>query len=229
MTERGQLRDGKPLAEFRRLLPRRPTIIEIGAHDGSTTAGFRRVFPRARILAFEPEPRAIAKFKAHPRLRGVTLLECAVGDRTGETTFYRSGGRPPGWTGDDWDASGSIREPTGVTAAHRWISFDHMTVPVVRLDDAVTRDAFDTIDLIWADVQGAEDAVIRGAADTLRRTRYLYTECIDREEYSGQIGLRELYGLLPDFEVVELFLCDVLLRNRTTPPAKRWPSFSWPW
>jgi hypothetical protein len=40
-------RDGKPLQEFKALLRRRPTIIEVGAHDGSATLGFQRLFPRA--------------------------------------------------------------------------------------------------------------------------------------------------------------------------------------
>jgi FkbM family methyltransferase len=228
MHERLNLRDGLPLQEFRRLLPRRPNIIEVGAHAGSTTIGFRRLFPRARILAFEPEPRAVAKFKAQPALKDVTLLECAVGDRTGEATFHRSGGRPPGHAGEDWDASGSIRQPTGATTAHPWLTFDHaMTVPLVRLDDVVARHGFDGIDLIWADVQGAEEDLIRGAAETMRKTRYFYTECTSHEEYRGQIGLGQLCALLPDFEIVELFRHDVLLRNRTIPPLGRWPILRW--
>jgi Methyltransferase FkbM domain len=115
---RSACRDGKPLPEFKALLPRRPTIIEVGAHDGSTTVGFRRLFPRARILAFEPEPRAIAKFRARAELRDVTLLECAVADRDGQAIFHQCSERPPGYTGDDWDASGSIRKPTGVITAY---------------------------------------------------------------------------------------------------------------
>jgi FkbM family methyltransferase len=119
MTERGQVRDGKPLAEFRQILPRRPTIIEIGAHDGSTTEGLRNLFPRARIMASEPEPSAIAKFKARPQLKGIQLVEGAVGAQNGTVNFYRSGGRPPEYPGvEDWDASGSIRAPAAVTISH---------------------------------------------------------------------------------------------------------------
>jgi FkbM family methyltransferase len=226
VSARATLRDGKPLHEFKQLLPRRPTIVEVGAHDGSTTLGFRRMFPRARILAFEPEPRAIAKFRSRPELRDVTLLECAVADRNGEAAFYQCGGRPPGYAGDDWDASGSIREPTGAITAHPWMTFDRqITVPVVRLDDALDQHGLETIDLIWADVQGAEEDLIRGALHTLKRTRYLYTECTEGEDYSGQIGLREICGMLPDFDISELFMYDVLLRNKSMPPMKSWKSW----
>jgi 2-O-methyltransferase len=220
--DRTKLRDGKPLQEFRRLLPRRPTIIEIGAHDGSTTEGLRRLFPRGRILAFEPEPRAIVKFRARPALKAVTLVESAVSDRNGETIFYCSGGRPPGYVGDEWDASGSIRKPTGVISAYPWIAFNRqIVVPVVPLDDEVKRQQIDAVDLIWVDVQGAEKDVIRGASETLKRTHYLYTECIDYEEYENQLGLQELRDLLPDFEVIEVFAYDVLLKNKHR-PAARW-------
>jgi FkbM family methyltransferase len=224
MTESRQLRDGKPLAEFRQVLPRRPTIIEIGAHDGSTTEGFRLLFPRARIVAFEPEPRAIAKFKARPLLKGIQLVECAVGAQTGTANFYRSGGWPSEYAGiDDWDASGSIRTPAAVTVSHPWLRFDEqITVPITRLDDEIERQRIDLIDLIWADVQGAEEDLIRGAPNALRRTRYFYTEYADREEYRGQITLSDICDLLADFEVVELFTYDVLFRNKNIPGSGLW-------
>jgi FkbM family methyltransferase len=223
---RSAYRDGKPLPEFKSLLPRRPTIIEVGAHDGSTTVGFRRLFPRARILAFEPEPRAIAKFRARAELRDVTLLECAVADRGGQATFHQCSGRPPGYTGDDWDASGSIRKPTGVITAYPWMTFDReITIQVVRLDDVARN--IDAIDLIWADVQGAEEDLIRGAAETLKRTRFFYTECLESGDYDGQIGLSEICALLPEFEIVEVFAYDVLFRNAALPQARSWWPRSW--
>src|SRR3978361_1302916 len=55
-------------------------IIEIGANDGSHTFEFLRLFPKARIYAFEPDPRALSKFKLriadHP---SDTLSELAIG------------------------------------------------------------------------------------------------------------------------------------------------------
>jgi hypothetical protein len=39
-------------------------ILEISAHHGEYTAQFLKNFPCAKIYAFEPEPRAISKFRA---------------------------------------------------------------------------------------------------------------------------------------------------------------------
>jgi FkbM family methyltransferase len=223
MDNRSSLRDGIPTAEFKRLLRKQPNIIEVGAHDGSTTESFRSLFPLARIVAFEPEPRAVAKFKSRPALRNVTLIERAVGDRNGEATFYRSGGHAPGHDTTDWDASGSLHAPDTLKTTHQWLTFDRqMTVPIVRLDDAIAGEHIDIVDLIWADVQGAERNLIRGAAETLKRTRYFYTECTDRGDYEGQIGLHDMCALLPGFEIVEVFAYDVLFRNKS-----RWLHPAW--
>ena len=70
------------------------------------------------------------------------------------------------------------------------------------------------IDFIWADVQGAEGDMIRGGQRALAKTRFLYTEYCNRELYEGQLSLRQMLGLLPEFEVVRRFPNDVLLENR---------------
>jgi len=209
------MRDGKPVREFEQLLRKRPVILEVGANDGSHTCEFLGAFPSATILAFEPEPRAIAKFKAR-RLPGVRLFEHAIGARTGETVFYRSGGKSPRFPQfGDWDASGSIREPAFHLERHPWCTFERrMTVPISTLDAAVAPYGFKVIDLVWADVQGAEEDLVRGATETLKRTHYLYSEYSDKEMYRGQIGLSALCDLIPDFEVVETFRNDVLLKNK---------------
>jgi hypothetical protein len=64
-------------------------------------------------------------------------------------------------------------------------------------------------------VQGAEADLIAGAAESLKFTRYFYTEYNENEMYQGQVGLRKLMELLPDFELVVRFPDDVLLRNRS--------------
>jgi hypothetical protein len=53
----------------------------------------------------------------------------------------------------------------------------------------------------------------RGGLETLKRTRFFYTEWSDSELYEGQITLRQLQSLLPGFAVVKVFNEDVLLRN----------------
>ena len=83
-----------------------------------------------------------------------------------------------------------------------------------RLDTWAAEQAVDSIDFIWADVQGAEVDLIKGGRATLGKTRYFYTEYSNRELYAGQIDLKTLLKSLPEFEVVHRYETDVLLRNR---------------
>jgi hypothetical protein len=86
-------------------------------------------------------------------------------------------------------------------------------VPITRLDDWAARQGIGRIDLIWADVQGAESDLIEGASRTLADTRYFYTEYSNSEWYEGQADLRRLTQMLPDFELVRRYPMDALFRR----------------
>jgi len=192
-----------------------PVILELGANNGSHSSRFLSVFPKARLFCFEPDPRAIRKWRARMNNRG-ELVEAAVGAVDGPVTFYTSAGResvhPEGF-----DLAGSIRRPT-VLAEQRWsdIRFaeTQITVQCLRLDTFAKQKQLEKIDFIWCDVQGAENDVIVGGADTLARTGYFYTEYLQAEYYEGQTNLNGLIAMLPDFELIQLYKVDALFRKR---------------
>ena len=157
-----------------------PTILEIGCNDGDDTQEFLRVMPAAKIYCFEPDPRAVKRFKERmgSQLQKVKLFEIAVSNQTGQIDFHQSSGDelPHGRNlPDGWDLSGSIRRPKNHLIEHPWIKFEKtITVSTCRLDDWCVENGVKRIDFIWMDVQGAEGDVIAGAAKTLRHTRFLY-------------------------------------------------------
>ena len=114
----------------------------------------------------------------------------------------------------DWDYSGSIRKPKLHVQAYPWVKFERtITVPTRRLDTWAKAENLGQVDLIWADVQGAEVDLIAGGSETLRRTRYFYTEYSNEELYEGEITLEGILERLPEFEIVHRYQNDVLLRN----------------
>ena len=196
-----------------------PVILEIGCNDGGHTQWFLRIFDNPRIYCFEPDPRAVQRFKRRIGHReNVHLFELALSDSTGEIEFFQSSGtRPskPGGQPDDWDKSGSVRKPKDHLRVHPWVKFSEViTVPTMTLDDWCTSQGIEQIDFIWMDVQGAEMDVFRGAARTLERTHLLYTEYSNREMYKGQASLKVLLKHLSRFEVLVRFPEDVLLKHR---------------
>jgi len=198
-----------------------PFIIEIGAADGQTTEQFLEAMPRARITCFEPDPRPLAvlqrKFpEGHPQVgtHGIALSnEAAI------TSFHQSGGCIPHSTEpcrEDWYLSGSIQKPTGHLARDPWVKFPStIRIATVTLDWYLSElpDGVD-IDLCWMDVQGAEARVILGGQNTLRRTRWLYTEFYDEPQYERQPDLKGILSFLPDFDLVAVYADNALLRNR---------------
>jgi 2-O-methyltransferase len=196
-----------------------PLILDIGANDGSHTLEFLRLFSQARVCAFEPDQRALERFRAKVKSERVRHFDLAISDIDGTAEFHVSDGLPPGdeqsLRPGGWDLSGSIRKPKEHLVTHPWCTFNEtITVKTKRLDTWCREEGIESIDLIWADVQGAEENLIRGGTETLRRTRFLYTEYSDRELYEGQISLGEIRALLPNFEVLYRFDNDVLLKNR---------------
>lgn len=196
-----------------------PIILDIGANNGEQTMMFLGKFPECHVFSFEPDPRAIAKYRQRISDPRATLVEMAVGARIGTHTFYQSSGVRPDLRPEEmplgWDQSGSIRKPAYHLVAHPWVKFETtITVEVTTLDAWAATNGISAVDFIWADVQGAEEDLIAGARNTLAATRYLYTEYSNLELYEGEISLRQILAMLPDFELVKDYGNDVLLRNK---------------
>jgi FkbM family methyltransferase len=85
-------------AVLARLFPTEPprTIIEVGSHYGQDTIRLRKAFPKARIIAFEPDPRNIYQAKLARVHLHVEYVEAALSDTDGAATFHLSDGIPPG-------------------------------------------------------------------------------------------------------------------------------------
>ena len=84
----------------------------------------------------------------------------------------------------------------------------------MSLDSYCRSHELGAVDLIWADIQGAEGEMVRGGLETLSRTRYLYTEFSDDELYEGQATLAAADGTAAAaFRVLEMWDTDVLLEN----------------
>jgi FkbM family methyltransferase len=198
-----------------------PLILDVGCNDGGHTRWFTERFPRASVHAFEPDPRPCQRFRRTVRSKSVKLWNVALCAEDGEADFhmssgtYRHGMGNEGTHHGDWDQSGSLRRPRKHLDVFPGVKFDQtMRVRTMRLDTFIEQQKIDRIDLIWADVQGAEADLIAGGAQALARTRLLYTEYNEVEMYEGQLDLRRLLALLPDFEVVARYPEDVLLTNR---------------
>jgi FkbM family methyltransferase len=124
----------------------KPYILDIGAHIGLATLYFKKLYPDAEIVAFEPNPRyfnLLQKNIRQNRLTDVQLHQAAVSQKEGEITFYHTENN------SGWDAS--VIESMAPTPNPQSI-----TVQSVKLSHYINR----TVDLLKTDIEGAETLVL---------------------------------------------------------------------
>jgi FkbM family methyltransferase len=189
-----------------------PLVLDIGANNGRDSREFFLTFKNPTVYCFEPDLRAIRKFKNRLDYKNCKLFEVAISDRDGKANFFVSG---EGDMAGGWDGSSSLKKPIeknfeGITFKERRI------VRTVKLDSWIKENKISkVIDFIWTDVQGAEKEVIKGGIKTLtNQTKYFYTEVGNDQGYEGAPKLNDILKLLPSFELVKDFGGDVLLKNK---------------
>jgi FkbM family methyltransferase len=212
-------KDLKPL--FRNVYGRyqRRCTLEIGANSGVDTLMLLSLDRFADIHCFEPEPRAIKRWRKNVRNKRAILHEIALSNETGTATFHPSGGYPGGqWANyGDWDMSGSLLPFDRHQENSPWMEpREPYTVQTITLDEwaAANLPSRYVVQFAWVDVQGAEALVLQGAQETLKRICYWYCECDPRPNYHNQATKEELVALLSGFELVKEFPgFNLLFRN----------------
>jgi FkbM family methyltransferase len=139
-----------------RMAPVGGTVFDVGANIGVYTLQLaRKVGPRGRVHAFEPDPDNYARLTDHCRLNGVEervkLNRTALSEESGEMQLHRIQGQSADSTlagfGRDWPLSETIRTHT--------------------IDDYMRQHDITSIDLAKIDVEGHEFQVLRGARKAL--------------------------------------------------------------
>ncbi len=185
-------------------------VLELGAHVGEDTRWLAAI-PGTTVHAFEADPRNKPASAMPPN---VMWNPVAVSDHNGHTQLVPSvAGR-----GGCWTESSSICRPTGHLSKHPDVTFgEPIEVRCLTLDSYRTANRLDHIDLVYADLQGAEALMIAGGRETFANTGLLFTECSDEELYEGQPALAEILRLLgQDWSLLERIDDDnVLLRHRS--------------
>lgn len=154
--------------------------IDIGANNGKFSLAMSR--RAAWCAAFEPNPDYIARLRrALPKLQ---LHNCALGAQPGRATLS-----VPVVNGVAYGGFGRLA-PTTVLADH-----PHRRIEVqVRTLDSF---ALENVGLIKIDVEGFEEAVLEGAADTIARDRPILL--IEIEERHNPGGLARIESWLAAF------------------------------
>ncbi|WP_158285324.1 FkbM family methyltransferase [Azospirillum sp. TSH64] len=188
------------VALFRSVVRPGDVVVEVGANIGAQTLPLARIVgPSGTVIAFEPQEMLFNLLSANLALNGVTSVRArrmAVGSE-----------------------AGTIRVPTldpncsnnfGALGLGGW---DHgELVPLVTLDSL----NLPSCRLLKADVEGMEEAVLRGASGLIARHRpVLYVENDRRDCSPALIGLIRSMGYRVWWHTARLFHPDNFAGNST--------------
>jgi FkbM family methyltransferase len=156
------------------------TVIDVGANVGVFSLwAASRIGPTGRLVSVEPHPLSYAHLERNlaPFGASARTVQGACGDSADELELHYVPGR----------LSVSSFEP-------RPDRTGHVRVPVQRLDQLLSADGIDQIDLLKIDVEGAEEPVIQGAGELLWRVNRLVIE-IESERQAWLEGVLARFGL----------------------------------
>ncbi|MBL7900666.1 MAG: FkbM family methyltransferase [Bacteroidia bacterium] len=183
------------------------TVFDVGACEAEDSIRYAKLFPNAKVYAFEPRPDNIEKGKSSiekHKIKSVVLENLALSDREGKADFFLSEGQPKG-TEDikDWDfgnKSSSLLPPSEEMKKHtEWLQFkSKIEVNTQRLEVYVKQKGIRQIDFMHLDVQGAELIVLAGAGTFLHAIQMIWMEVEAVELYKGQPLKQEVEAFMTE-------------------------------
>lgn len=135
-----------------------PVIYDVGANVGITVLYWKKLYPKSRVVAFEPDPHVFDFLVRNcGNLPNVTLNNAAAWTSDGEMQFHS--------TGADGGCLSKFTDDSNF--------FPTFPVKTIRLRDALD----EPIDLLKMDIEGAEIDVLADCADRLSNVKRLFVEC----------------------------------------------------
>lgn len=152
------------------------TVLDVGAHIGAFTLKVKRFWPRAQVIAAEPDPESAALLARNVgALGGVSIYPGALLGRPGARQAHlRQGG-----ANDDRNAAASrLPEVIEPLAGDRAVPPATALVEACDVVDLLARHGDPEIDLLKLDCEGAEAEILErlAAADRMRRIGWVRGE-----------------------------------------------------
>ncbi len=170
------------------------TVLDIGANEGRFAMAMAELLPHSRIYAFEPLPTVYEQLCKNAKLypAHITPINCALGEQDSQVEFFQFA----------YQGSSSFLKPNDQFkhAAPEHASTTSITVASKRLDDIAHEVKIQTPLCAKLDVQGFENRVLRGGANTLSKANVIIIESFFQPHYEDQAMFDDVYKTLTSWD-----------------------------
>lgn len=165
----------------------RPFVLDCGSHIGLSILYFKKVYPEAKIVAFEPNPNTFKLLKRNVeenKLKNVKLINAALSDQEGKGTLYVSGEEdsPSSW-GD-------------AIVTNKWNKPEiskKIKVKTTKLSNYIEKD----VDFLKLDIEGTETRVLKEIEPKLSLVKEIVME-FHGSSTNKENNLKEVLKILKD-------------------------------
>lgn len=174
-------------------------VLQIGASTGQEVEAIAASSSLFSVLV-EPLPKPFAELKKKAmRYKGIVPIQALCSDNTGEEVEFH--------IADNAGMSSSLLKPTGhLLKIHPEVHFSRKVIlKTITVDDMLRiakerhRLPVEKLDTLLMDVQGAEHLVLKGAEQTLKRVKYVFSEVSYGGLYQNDMPLEKFQRLMKHY------------------------------
>lgn len=187
---------------YRTILPKNPTIIDVGANKGQTIEFFKKIFNNLKIYAFEPSEVYNVLEKKYKNSKNIIISKNALHSKRTKKTFYFH-------TFDSNDVSqlSGFYKINKKSKDHIRINSNKRTHILKNINHSYIVDCFPLdlllkkikIDLLKIDTQGNELNILKGAKKLLKNTKFIKLELMFFDYYQKSVSISEIEIFLKKF------------------------------
>lgn len=187
-----------------------PTVVDVGANEGSYSTDVWAANGDAHVFAFEPHPETYKRLLLHSSEKeNMTAINAACGSAAGQLVLYD-------YAGSRGTAHASLHAGV-IEGIHKGQSDQHV-VDVIDLDTFATRHSISVIHLLKIDAEGHELEVLKGAAKLLRENRIRAIQLEFNEmNVVSRVFFKDFIDLLPNYKVYRMLRDGLLALDPYSP------------
>jgi len=179
------------LSVLPQFLPYNPIVVEVGAYYGAQAIQASKLWPKAKIFAFEPNPNAFEKLQklvAESGCTNVSAYNLALSNYAGEAMLYLCHGT----NGNDpvFEFASSLLPPSKAMEIH--YQGPKINVPCVVLDNWCLANQIDHIDILKLELEGFELPVLESSPQILKNTKVVV---VQTHFFPSRIGITHYANL----------------------------------